>query len=229
MNVILLEHPRSYDDDRCNDIANAPLSACLNTGYIGGMLAANNIDVTIVDGYLEQLDYPAIEEQIAVLEPTILGIHLVYHWEDNKTLYQFIEHVKQSYGIAYVCVYGFYPTFAYEEILTRCPAIDGALLGEAELTFLKLVENFPTVPQAGIATRTDTGIVASRGEVVIDVDSLPFPLRSAGSYSFGEVNISGSRGCYGGCTSVISTPIMAIASGNGGAAVRRTSSPKLMR
>lgn len=200
MNVILLEHPRSYDDDRCNDIANAPLSACLNTGYIGGMLAANNIDVTIVDGYLEQLDYPAIEEQIVVLEPTILGIHLVYHWEDNKTLYQFIEHVKQSYGIAYVCVYGFYPTFAYEEILTRCPAIDGALLGEAELTFLKLVENFPTVPQAGIATRTDTGIVASRGEVVIDVDSLPFPLRSAGSYSFGEVNISGSRGCYGGCT-----------------------------
>ena len=200
MNVILLEHPRSYDDDRCNDIANAPLSACLNTGYIGGMLAANKIDVTIVDGYLEQLDYPAIEEQIAVLEPTILGIHLVYHWEDNKTLYQFIEHVKQSYGIAYVCVYGFYPTFAYEEILTRCPAIDGALLGEAELTFLKLVENFPTVPQAGIATRTDTGIVASRGEVVIDVDSLPFPLRSVGSYSFGEVNISGSRGCYGGCT-----------------------------
>ena len=200
MNVILLEHPRSYDDERCNDIANAPLSACLNTGYIGGMLAANNIDVTIVDGYLEQLDYPAIEEQIVVLEPTILGIHLVYHWEDNKTLYQFIEHVKQSYGIAYICVYGFYPTFAYEEILTRCPAIDGALLGEAELTFLKLAQNFPTVPPAGIAARTDTGIVATRGEVVIDVDSLPFPLRSAGSYSFGEVNISGSRGCYGGCT-----------------------------
>ena len=71
MNVILLEHPRSDGDDRCNDIANAPLSACLNTGYIGGMLAANNIEVTIVDGYLEQLDYPAIEEQIAVLEPTI--------------------------------------------------------------------------------------------------------------------------------------------------------------
>lgn len=200
MNVILLEHPRSYGDDRCNDIANAPLSACLNTGYIGGMLAANKIDVTIVDGYLEQLDYPAIEEQIAALEPTILGIHLVYHWEDNKTLYQFIEHVKQSYGIAYICVYGFYPTFAYEEILTRCPAIDGALLGEAELTFLKLAQNFPTVPPAGIAARTDTGIVATRGEVVIDVDSLPFPLRSAGSYSFGEVNISGSRGCYGGCT-----------------------------
>ncbi|MDD3306402.1 MAG: radical SAM protein [Acetobacterium sp.] len=200
MNVILLEHPRSYSNDRCNDIANAPLSACLNSGYIGGMLAANNIDVTIVDGYLEQLNYSDIEEQIAALTPTILGIHLVYHWEDNKTFYQFIEHVKQTYDIAYVCVYGFYPTFAYEEILNRCPAIDGALLGEAELTFLKLAENFPTIPSAGIAVRTTNGIVATRGEVIIDVDSLPFPQRNPSSYSFGEVNISGSRGCYGGCT-----------------------------
>lgn len=200
MNVILLEHPRSYGEDRCNDIANAPLSACLNTGYIGGMLAAHNVDVTIVDGYLEKLDYPAIEAEIAKIRPTILGIHLVYHWEDNKTLYQFIERVKAAYGISYVCVYGFYPTFAYEEILNRCPAIDAALLGETELTFLKLVEDFPAVPDTGIAKRTDNGIVATRGEVVMDVDSLPFPLRSKGSYSFGEVNISGSRGCYGGCT-----------------------------
>ncbi|MBI4855940.1 MAG: B12-binding domain-containing radical SAM protein [Acetobacterium woodii] len=200
MNVILLEHPRSYGEDRCNDIANAPLSACLNTGYIGGMLAANNVEVTIVDGYLEKLDYPAIEAEIAKIRPTVLGIHLVYHWEDNKTLYQFIERIKATYGIAYVCVYGFYPTFAYEEILNRCPAIDAALLGETELIFLKLVEDFPTVPDAGIAKRTANGIVATRGEVVMDVDSLPFPLRSKGSYSFGEVNISGSRGCYGGCT-----------------------------
>ncbi|MBU4439353.1 MAG: B12-binding domain-containing radical SAM protein [Acetobacterium sp.] len=200
MNVILLEHPRSYGEDRCNDIANAPLSACLNTGYIGGMLAAHNVEVTIVDGYLEKLDYPTIEAEIAKIRPTVLGIHLVYHWEDNKTLYQFIERVKATYGISYVSVYGFYPTFAYEEILNRCPAIDAALLGETELTFLKLVDDFPTIPDMGIAKRTDNGIVATRGEVVMDVDSLPFPLRSKGSYSFGEVNISGSRGCYGGCT-----------------------------
>lgn len=200
MKVMLLEHPRSYGEERCNDIANAPLSACLNTGYIGGILASHNIDVTIVDGYLEKLDYPAIEAEIEKIRPVILGIHLVYHWEDNKTLYQFIEHVKTTYAIAYVCVYGFYPTFAYEEILNRCPAIDSALLGETELTFLKLVEAFPTIPSEGIAQRTSNGIVATRGEVVMDIDSLPFPLRNQSSYSFGEVNISGSRGCYGGCT-----------------------------
>lgn len=200
MKVVLLEHPRSYGDDRCNDIANAPLSACLNTGYIGGMLASNNVEVTIVDGYLEKLDYPAIESEIARIRPSILGIHLVYHWEDNKTLYEFIDRVKSTYEISHVTVYGFYPTFAYEEILNRCPAIDTGVLGEAELTFLKLAENFPDLPPKGIARRTENGIEATRGEVVIDVDSLPFPMRSKVSYSFGEVNIAGSRGCYGGCT-----------------------------
>jgi len=200
MKVLLLEHPRSFRDDRCNDIANAPLSACLNTGYIGAMLASKNIDVTIVDGYLEKLDYPAIEAEIARIRPTILGIHLVYHWENNQTLYQFIEHVKSTYGISYVTVFGFYPTFAYDEILNRCQAIDSALLGENELTFLKLVQNFPEDHLQGMAFREGNKIVATRGEVISDVDLLPFPLRSKGAYSFGEVNISGSRGCYGGCT-----------------------------
>ncbi|KNZ40674.1 B12-binding domain-containing radical SAM protein [Acetobacterium bakii] len=200
MKVLLLEHPRSFGEDRCNDIANAPLSACLNTGYIGGMLAANNIDVTMVDGYLEKLDYPAIEAEIKRIRPTILGIHQVYHWEDNQTLYQFIEHVKSAYGISYVTVFGFYPTFAYEEILNRCAAIDSALLGENELTFLKLVENFPENHLPGMAYREGDFIVATKGEVIYDINTLPFPLRGKGSYSFGEVNISGSRGCYGGCT-----------------------------
>jgi len=200
MKVLLLEHPRSFGEDRCNDIANAPLSACLNTGYIGGMLAANHIDVTMVDGYLEKLDYPAIEAEIARIRPNILGIHLVYHWEDNQTLYRFIDHVKSAYGIAYVTVFGFYPTFAYEEILNSCLAIDSALLGENELTFLKLAENFPENHLQGMAYREGDFIVATKGDVILDVDALPFPLRGKGSYSFGEVNISGSRGCYGGCT-----------------------------
>jgi radical SAM superfamily enzyme YgiQ (UPF0313 family) len=200
MKVLLLEHPRSFSDDRCNDIANAPLSACLNTGYIGGMLLSQDIAVSIVDAYLEKLDYPEIEAGIEAFRPDILGIHLVYHWQDNQTLYSFITRVKEIYGIDHVTVYGFYPTFAYEEILERCPAIDSAILGESELTFLSLAQNFPLLPEKGLAQQKGDTISATRGDVIVDVDSLPFPLRGKGSYSFGEVNISGSRGCYGGCT-----------------------------
>jgi radical SAM superfamily enzyme YgiQ (UPF0313 family) len=200
MKVLLLEHPRSFGEERCNDIANAPLSACLNTGYIGGVLASENIDVTIVDSYLDQLDYKSIEAEIAKFSPTILGIHLVYHWEDNQTLYQFITDIKEKYNIAYVTVYGFYPTFSYEEILKRCPAINSALLGENELTFLELVKNFPNDHLKGIAYYDNSKLIASKGDLIMDLDSLPYPMRSKGAYSFGEINISGSRGCYGGCT-----------------------------
>lgn len=200
MKVLLLEHPRTYGEDRANDIANAPLSACLNTGYIGAMLRSKKVDVTIVDGYLEGLDYPAIEKKIAGVKPTILGIHLVYHWENNQTLYHFIEGIKSIYAIEYIIVYGFYPTFAYQEILEKCPAIDSVSLGESELTFSNLVENFPNDQIQGVARRQAGEIVVSHGGIMANLDSLPFPLRTKESYPAGEVNILGSRGCYGDCT-----------------------------
>lgn len=200
MKVLLLEHPRSFSEDRCNDIANAPLSASLNTGYIGGMLESHGVEVAILDGYLEKLSFEEIEKEIQRIKPTILGIHLVYHWENNQNLYAFIKKVKSLYGISSITVYGFYPTFAYEEILNRCPEIDACLLGENELTFLNLVKNFPNHNLPGVAYRNNHKIIATKAEVILDVDTLPFPLRNQSSFSFGEVNISGSRGCYGGCT-----------------------------
>ena len=38
MKILLLEHPRSINPERCNDIANTPLSSCLLTGYAAGVL-----------------------------------------------------------------------------------------------------------------------------------------------------------------------------------------------
>ncbi|WKY48703.1 radical SAM protein [Eubacteriaceae bacterium ES3] len=200
MKVLLMEHPRSFSQERDNDIANAPLSACLNTGYIGGILKSNGISVAIIDGYLEGLDFTQIENKIAQDSPTILGVHLVYHWKDNQKLYAFLSNVKEKYRISYLCVYGYYPTFAYTEILNACPAIDACLLGEGELTFLNLAKYFPDFSPEGLAYRVGNEIKTHPGQVIKDLDALPFPLRHPASYSFGEINLSGSRGCYGNCT-----------------------------
>ncbi|WKY45677.1 radical SAM protein [Eubacteriaceae bacterium ES2] len=200
MKVLLMEHPRSFSQDRDNDIANAPLSACLNTGYIGGMLKGHEIPVEIIDGYLDHLTYAQIEDTIAQFRPTILGVHLVYHWEDNQTLYAFLTTVKEKYQIPYLCVYGFYPTFAYTEILNACPAIDSCLIGESELTFLNLAKSFPEFSHDGMAYRNGKDIKTLPGKIIKDLDALPFPLRHPASYSFGEINLAGSRGCYGNCT-----------------------------
>ncbi|MEG0495173.1 MAG: radical SAM protein [Eubacterium sp.] len=199
--ILLLEHPRSFDENRQNDIANTTLSSCLNTGYLASVLLEKGIQVAVVEGYMENLDYAAIELKIAAHQPEVLGIHLVYNWENNQTLYHFIAKVKEKYNIRHVTVYGYYPTFAYEEILNHCPEIDTAMLGENEITICKLMEILPAYKGLkGLAYRTDNGFVASKGELIRDLDSIPFPVRKATSYPGGEVNIFGSRGCYGGCT-----------------------------
>lgn len=205
MQVLLLEHPRSISAERCNDIANAPLSACLLTGYAAGMLKSKGHQVEIVEGYLEKLSYEEILERVRALQPDILGVHLVYHWKHDLKLYSFLEKVKNEGLASYIISYGFYPTFAYEEILESCPAIDAVILGEPELTFAELVQalccQVSIEHVTGIAYREGQGrIVFSRRELIEDLDSLPFPVRTKASLGIGEVNILGSRGCYGACT-----------------------------
>ncbi|MDK2985807.1 MAG: 5-methoxy-6-methylbenzimidazole methyltransferase [Clostridia bacterium] len=205
MKILLLEHPRSISAERCNDIANAPLSACLLSGYAAGMLKSQGYEVEIVEGYLEKLSYKEILERVRTVKPDVLGVHMVYHWKSDSKLYDFLENIKNE-GIApYITAYGFYPTFAYQGILQECPVIDSVILGEPELTFAELAEALSchASPEdvRGLAYRDEQAkIVYSRRELVEDLDSLPFPVRTDVSFSIGEVNILGSRGCYGACT-----------------------------
>ena len=85
--ILLLEHPRTPGEDRQNDIANTTLSSCLNSGYLAAVLLEKGYQPAIVEGYMENLSYEAIEAHIAAHKPEVLGIHLVYNWEDNHTLY----------------------------------------------------------------------------------------------------------------------------------------------
>lgn len=204
MQVLLLEHPRKISMNRCNDIANAPLLASLISGYIAGVLKEQGHGVEIVEGYLEKLSYDEIREQIRSVKPQLLGVHLVYQWRKDHELYNFLAELKGEGLISHIVGYGFYPTFAYEEILRDCPALDAIILGEPEETFVELVQAVSTgaslraVP--GLAIREQEGILCSSRELIADLDRLPFPVRSKASLNIGEVNLLGSRGCYGACT-----------------------------
>ena len=205
MKIILLEHPRAVCPERCNDIANTPLASCLHSGYIAGLLISENHEVEIIEGFLEDLDYQEIERRIKDFEPDILGVHMVYHWQTDKVLYDFLEKVKAEHLSSYITAYGYYPTTDFEDVLRQCPALDSVILGEPELTFAKVVEalpgknslqNFP-----GLAQRDDSGLISSqRRDLVGDLNTLPFPVRTEALFRLPEVNLQGSRGCYGACT-----------------------------
>lgn len=214
MKVLLLEHPRAFNPQRCNDIANTPLSSCLLSGYAAAVLTAAGHDVEIVEGYLENLSYEAIEQKIDAMKPDLLGVHMVYHWQTDKMLFGFLEKMKKEGLVNHIAAFGYYPTFYYEEILRACPAIDTVVLGEPEPVFPGLADvlvgQSPSLDISGLARRDGCGnIISSRCKPVDDLDALPFPVRTEAMLRLPEVNLQGSRGCYGHCTFCCINPFYA--------------------
>ena len=201
----MLEHPRSIMFERCNDIANTPLSSCLLAGYAAGMLKSKGHEVEIIEGYLDGLSYEEIRSVTDTFRPDILGVHMVYHWKTDTKLFDFLEHTKRERPDLRIMAFGFYPTIAFEDILRKCEAIDAVITGEPEMPFAGLAEylsqgaRVPAVP--GLAFRDGLGgIKCLKQRPVDDLDLLPFPVRTEALYRLPEVNLLGSRGCYGRCT-----------------------------
>ena len=204
MKILLLEHPRQIPQDRYNDIANTPLSSSLITSYLAGMLMSQGHKVKVVEGYLEKLTYTEISRIINGFAPDILGVHIVFGWENNQSLFAFLKAIKKE-GLQHITGYGFYPTFAYPEIFQQCPEIDTIMVGEPELTFAELakeeLDQIKLSDITGLAWQDKQGkSYLQRREVIENLDRLPYPVHSEAMLRLSEINIEGSRGCYGGCT-----------------------------
>ncbi len=204
MKVLLIEHPREKSAVHFNDVANAPLSSCLMSGYIASLLHANDIETEMLDSYLMRHSLSQMVQEAIKKNCDIIGIHLVYNWEHTPQTIASINEIKSQLGIP-VFVYGFYPTFAYEFILKNYPAVDYVIIGEPELTFLELLtlskKGRDTDKAYGISFRNGKEIVINkRREIVEELDRLPFPFRSKEQLEYTGGNILGSRGCYGNCT-----------------------------
>ena len=205
MRILLLEHPRSIAPDRCNDIANTPLSSCLISGYVAGMLRSRGHEAEILEGYLDRLGYAEIEARIREYAPDMLGVHMVYHWRQDLELSEFLSRLKRHKVASHMLAYGFYATISPGNIMGQCPAVDAVILGEAEAPFAAVAESLaagsgiPPVP--GLAVRSVSGgCEINNPEPVRDLDTIPYPVRTEALYRLPEVNILGSRGCYGSCT-----------------------------
>lgn len=108
---------------------------------------------------------------------------------------------------AFVVMGGFHPTALPEEVLSL-DCVDLVAIGEGEATFRELVQQGPSRDVKGLAWREGGGIVhTGEREVITDVDSIRFPLRSLRPMRFGETGASystdtiyTSRGCPWSCS-----------------------------
>ena len=210
MSVVLLEPPRPKNPDRFEDVVNAPLSACLFTGYIASVLRENKIDVEIINAHLYDWSTEETITQLTRKHFPLLCVHTVYLWERTQDIFNMLYALKLRDLTAHINLYGYYPAFSYGKILTNFPFIDSVTVGEPEFTTLELAQHISQnrapdeIHIPGLASRNNQGnVVFSPRPPVQDLDQLPYPDRQdidlykkKGIATY----IQGSRGCYGHCT-----------------------------
>lgn len=199
MNVFLLEHPRSIPRSFCNDIANTTLSSSLITASLRGQLAALGHHVTVSEGYLSKKTYEQLTAEILAAQPQILGVHLIYQWDEHQTLFAFLSQIKKSFPLRIV-IYGYYPTFAYRQLMEKHPGLFYIAAGEPETAFSELTAGklLPQVPGLCYFDHLDE-LRCNPRQPQKELDLLPHPIRSKEHLSMREINIEGSRGCYNQC------------------------------
>ncbi|MEK7297869.1 MAG: B12-binding domain-containing radical SAM protein, partial [Planctomycetota bacterium] len=211
MSVILLEHPRPKNFKRFEEVVNAPLSACLFTGYIASVLQENNVAPEIINAHLYDWSIEQVVAHLSQKPPRLLCVHAVYLWESTQTIFDMLSTVKSKLPSTHINLYGYYPSFSYEQILAGFPAIDSITVGEPEFTTLDLARRVLSLKDTpdeinipGLAVRGKDGKAVFQPRPPIkDLDTLPFPVRTdVGLYTKKSIAayIQGSRGCYNHCT-----------------------------
>lgn len=207
MSVILLEPPRPGNSNKSEEVVNAPLSACLFTGYIASVLHRQNIETKTINAHLHGWSAERTVTHLSKRYFLLLCVHTVYLWEKTQDIFDMLSAIKLRNPTVHINLYGYYPTFAYKNILAGFPFIDSVTVGEPEFTSLELVKQIlhgDEVSIPGLAFRGKGGkIIFHPRPPVYNLDQLPYPDRQdMGLYrERGIVTyIQGSRGCYGHCT-----------------------------
>jgi len=195
MDILLLEPPNLKSEEHFHEVANAPLCSHLFTGYVGGFIREKGYNVSLIS---ETQDISCI-----LSHPfDVLGVNLLYLWQRTDEVFELLRELKNKREF-HLNLFGYYPTFSYHDILSNHHFVDSVTVGEPEKSFYLLAEALKEGNEIGeipgIASRTVTGNISlSRGAVIKDLDSLPFPMRSnVSEESF--FYMLGSRGCPFSC------------------------------
>ncbi|NTW52339.1 MAG: radical SAM protein [Chlorobiaceae bacterium] len=117
-----------------------------------------------------------------------------------------LARIAKEHG-KFVVMGGFHPTSLPEEVLAL-DCVDLIAIGEGEATFRELVQNGPSRDIKGLAWRENGQTVyTGMRELIMDVDSIRYPLRALRPERFGEKGddytidtIYTSRGCPWSCS-----------------------------
>ena len=106
MKVLLLEHPRGRSHSHFNDVANAPLSSSLMSGYLLSSLRDQDIETELIDCYATNRSLSYMVKAVIERECDFLGVHLVYSWENTENVLRALNEIGTRSEVP-IIVYGF--------------------------------------------------------------------------------------------------------------------------
>lgn len=200
MKLLVVENPRPPVMEHSNDVANAPLSASLNSGYALAVARRAGWETAYLDLSASRETPETLAGRIMFEDADLILLHWVYSWGHEDLVRQLVTLLKKNSG-AVMGAFGLFPTLAHQRLSVYVPQLDFMLLGEFEVTFEELLCNnidknsIPSLP----------GLYSGRSDFVrraplSDLSHLPIPDDVGANCRYPSMNITASRGCFGDCS-----------------------------
>jgi radical SAM superfamily enzyme YgiQ (UPF0313 family) len=200
MKIVIVENPRPLTFEHYNDVANAPLSASLNSGYALAVARRSGWDTAYLDFSSGSRDTETMAASILAESGNIVLFHWVYSWGHEKSVSAVLELLRRE-SAAPLGAFGLFPTLARSRLLQLAPQLEFILAGEFEETLRELLPLFQerqaVTPLPGLVLRDE--VFAPR-PLIPDLSRLPIPDDVGVNCSYPVLNIAASRGCSGNCS-----------------------------
>jgi len=200
MKIVIVENPRPLTVEHYNDVANAPLSASLNSGYALAVARRAGWDTVHLDFSSEAADAATMAARILANAGDIVLLHWVYSWGFEQEVCAVMALLRRE-SPAPIGAFGLFPTLSRSRLLQYAPQLDFILAGEFEGTLGELLPAFGETR----AIAALPGVLLRHGGFVprpllADLDLLPIPDDVGANCGYPSLNIAASRGCFGACS-----------------------------
>lgn len=200
MKIVIVENPRPLTAEHYNDVANAPLSASLNSGYALAVARRAGWETAYLDYTAGDLDEAATAAAILAEDGDIVLFHWVYSWGYEEFVISILELLNRNSKTT-LGAFGLFPTLASARLLLFAPPLDFVLAGEFEETLSELLPLFTkrrtVAALPGVLLRGESYVPRP---LIADLSLLPVPDDVGANCAYTSLNIAASRGCYGACS-----------------------------
>lgn len=200
MKIVIVENPRPLTIEHYNDVANAPLSASLNSGYALSVARRAGWDTAHLDFSSDGGDAATMAARILAEAADIVLFHWVYSWGFEHEVCAVMELLRRE-SPSPIGAFGLFPTLSRRRLLLFALQLDFILAGEFEGTLGELLPAFgerrKITVLPGVLLREEPFVPRP---LLVDLAKLPIPDDVGTNCSYPSLNIAASRGCFGECS-----------------------------